>query len=659
MLERLNATLAGRYTVERELGRGGMASVWLARDLRHERPVAIKLLRAELAGAIGVDRFLREIRLTAALRHPHIIPVLDSGVVQDIAGNQLPWYAMPYVAGESLRERLRREGHLPVDEAIGITERAAAALAYAHRLGIVHRDIKPENLLLADGEVYLADFGIARALVDNGGERLTSTGLALGTPAYMSPEQAMGQEVDGRTDQYSLAGVLYEMLAGEPPFTGPTPQAVVARRLAEPVRPLRSVRATVPVSAEAAVLRALERIPADRFPDIASFAEALRAQTDEVPRAPPLRRRHRGRAGVLALLVVLALGAWGLVRARDHAPPVRDPEAVALYRRGLHGYDQRTAEGVRDAIAALEAAVRRDSTYTEAWSVLARAYCRADERGFLSATERESALRRAVTAADRAMPTDHPTAEGWVTRAIVSRAIDPTDLTPAIQAARRALAIDPRNAPAWHILGLCQAESGLIDSALVSWHRSTAADPSYSQGVAFTAIGFYLERRYDSATVWADSAVALDPTYNLGRNIAGDVAIAQGDWVRARAATDAARRLGTDAETLARSALVEYRSGVTGEGKSLLQRADSVAAGSGPPTLHMVIYLAAAHAVAGDRAGAVDWLRRFEPSRNLHFQLHLRCDPLLDVLARDPGFRALRDEVALPGCTRSGAHPSS
>jgi tetratricopeptide (TPR) repeat protein len=654
MLERLNATLAGRYTVERELGRGGMASVWLARDLRHERPVAIKLLRAELAGAIGIDRFLREIHLTAALRHPHIIPVLDSGVVQDAGGNQLPWYAMPYVAGESLRERLRREGHLPVGEAIGIAERAAAALAYAHRLGIVHRDIKPENLLLADGEVYLADFGIARALLDTGGERLTSTGLALGTPAYMSPEQAMGQEVDGRTDQYSLAGVLYEMLAGEPPFTGPTPQAVVARRLADPVRPLRSVRPTVPAAVEAAVLRALERIPADRFPDIASFADALRAQAEEAPRAPPVRQPHRVRAGVVVLLLVLVLGAWGLLRARDHAPPARDPEAVALYRRGLHGYDQRTAESVRDAIAALEAAVRRDSTYTDAWSVLARAYVRADERGFLSASERESGLRRAVAAADRALATDHPTAEAWVTRAIVSRSIDPTDLTPAIQAARRALAIDPRNAPAWHILGLCQAESGSIDSALASWHRSAAADPSYAQGVAFTAIGFYLERRYDSAAVWADSAIALDPTYNLARTIAGDVAIARGDWVRALAATDAARRLGTDAETLARSALVAYRLGATGEGRSLLRRADSVAAGSGPPSLHMVIYLAAAHAVAGDRATAVEWLRRFEPVRNLHFQLHLRCDELLDVLARDPEFRALRDQVALPRCAQSG-----
>src|SRR5262245_15492916 len=461
MLERLNATLAGRYTVERELGRGGMASVWLARDLRHQRPVAIKVLRAELAGAIGVDRFLREIRLTAALQHPHIVPVLDSGLVEDAEGNRLPWYVMPYVAGESLRERLRREGYLPVEQVLEIAERAAGALAAAHRLGVVHRDIKPENLLLAGGEVYVADFGIAKALIDTGGERLTSTGLALGTPAYMSPEQAMGQPVDGRTDQYSLAGVLYEMLAGEPPFTGPTAQAVVARRLAEPVRPLRPVRSTVPAGTEAAILRALERIPADRFPDITAFAGALR-QPEGRPE-PPRRNRPRLALAAVAGLVLVLLGVagWRFVAARGQTRPARDPEVVALYRRGVRGYDQRTAEGVRDAISALEAAVRRDSTYVEAWSALARAYVRAYERGFIFGAERESGLRRAVAAADRGLAGDHPTADAWVTLAIVSRDVDPTDAAPAIRATRRALALEPRNKVALHFLAMGQTESGV------------------------------------------------------------------------------------------------------------------------------------------------------------------------------------------------------
>jgi serine/threonine-protein kinase len=216
MRDRLNAFLADRYTVERELGRGGMASVWLAHDLRHQRSVAIKVLHPELAGAIGVDRFIREIRLTAGLQHPHIIPVLDSGVLPGPDGVSLPWYAMAYVAGESLRDRLDRERHLPIDDALRITEEAAEALHSAHREGIVHRDIKPENLLLAEGHVYIADFGIAKALIDTGGERLTSTGFAIGTPAYMSPEQASAETIDARSDQYSLASVLYEMLANRP-----------------------------------------------------------------------------------------------------------------------------------------------------------------------------------------------------------------------------------------------------------------------------------------------------------------------------------------------------------------------------------------------------------------------------------------------------------
>ena len=279
MRDHLNAALADRYAVERELGRGGMASVWLARDLRHDRSVAIKVLHEELAGAIGVDRFVREIRLAARLQHPHIVPVLDSGVFTGPSAVTLPWYAMPFIAGESLRARLDRERHLPIEAALRITEQAAAALQVAHREGIVHRDIKPENLLLDDGAAYVADFGVAKALLDTGGERLTATGLAIGTPAYMSPEQATADVVDARSDQYSLACVLYEMLAGEPPFTGPSAQAVMARRLTEPARALRPVRSVVPVGVEAAVLRALERIPADRFPDVAAFAAALRNAT--------------------------------------------------------------------------------------------------------------------------------------------------------------------------------------------------------------------------------------------------------------------------------------------------------------------------------------------------------------------------------------------
>jgi TolB-like protein len=275
----LEHALAGRYAIERELGRGGMATVFLARDLRHDRPVALKVLHAQLAAMLGPERFQREIRFAARLQHPHILTVLDSGE----AGDQL-WFTMPYVEGESLRDRLTREKQLPVADALRIARDTADALDYAHQHGVVHRDIKPENILLTARHALVADFGIARALGGRTGggadgrtePGLTETGMSLGTPAYMSPEQASGErELDQRTDIYSLGCVLYEMLAGEPPFTGPTAQVVLTRRFTEAPRPLRQVREAVPAEVEAAVAKALARSPADRFESTAEFGRAL------------------------------------------------------------------------------------------------------------------------------------------------------------------------------------------------------------------------------------------------------------------------------------------------------------------------------------------------------------------------------------------------
>src|SRR5882762_2728416 len=230
--ERLRIALADRYALERELGRGGMAVVFLARDLRHDRAVAIKVLRHEIAAALGAERFLREIQIAAKLHHPHILPLYDSGAAAD----QL-YYVMPYVDGKSLRERLDQETQLPLEDALTIARQVAGALAYAHSHDVVHRDIKPENILLESGEAVVADFGIARAITAAGGDKLTQTGMAIGTPLYMSPEQAGGGAVDGRSDLYSLACVLYEMLAGHPPFLGGTAQAILARHALDPVPP--------------------------------------------------------------------------------------------------------------------------------------------------------------------------------------------------------------------------------------------------------------------------------------------------------------------------------------------------------------------------------------------------------------------------------------
>ena len=294
----LQEGLGTAYTLERELGRGGMATVFLARDLKHDRPVALKVLHPELAMSLGSDRFLREIKLAARLQHPHILTVLDSGTVggsqgregagaQGSTGERL-WFTMPLVEGESLRDRLRRERQLPVEDALRIAREAAQALQYAHGHGVIHRDIKPENLLLTDdGNTLVADFGIARSLTGAGDEKLTETGLVVGTPAYMSPEQAAGDRaLDARTDVYSLAAVLYEMLTGEAPFTGATTQAMLVRRLTEPAPSARSVRTNLPEGADQAIRKALSPVVADRFGTMAQFGQALQAAT-AAPAATP------------------------------------------------------------------------------------------------------------------------------------------------------------------------------------------------------------------------------------------------------------------------------------------------------------------------------------------------------------------------------------
>jgi serine/threonine-protein kinase len=263
--------LADRYRIERELGQGGMATVYLAHDLRHDRRVAIKVLRPELAAVIGAERFVREIRTIAALQHPHILGLIDSGEVQGTA-----YYVMPFVEGESLRDRLTREKQLPIPDAVRIATEVASALDYAHRHGVIHRDIKPENILLHDGTALVADFGIALAVTQAGGNRMTETGMSLGTPHYMSPEQAMGErEITARSDVYALGAVTYEMLTGDPPFSGSTAQAIVAKVLTEKPAPIRRQRERVPESVEEAVLTALEKLPADRFATATEFAQAL------------------------------------------------------------------------------------------------------------------------------------------------------------------------------------------------------------------------------------------------------------------------------------------------------------------------------------------------------------------------------------------------
>jgi protein kinase-like protein len=387
LIERIQHGIVGRYEIVRELGRGGMAVVFLANDLKHGRLVALKVLQPEVAAAVGGERFLQEIRIVARLQHHHVLGLFDSGESDGIL-----YYTMPYVEGESLRDRLARERQLSLPEALRIADQIAQALAYAHRHGVVHRDVKPANVLLVGADAMVADFGVAKALAEAGGEELTRSGLVVGTPAYMSPEQASGDtHVDRRADIYALACVLYEMLAGEPPFSGRTAQAVLARHLHDPPPSLKVVRPGVPDGIQAVIERGLAKVPADRFTTIDDFRGAL----DSALREPPSRPRAKGRqlAAVISLLaVVLAVGVWrsGLVRQAGLEPsrvvvfPLRDRspdgagEGVATYigyalegiapLRWLDGWDwlsdvQKSGAGGLPAPLATEIARRQHARY--------------------------------------------------------------------------------------------------------------------------------------------------------------------------------------------------------------------------------------------------------------------------------------------------------
>ena len=350
-LENLRSILADRYTIEREIGSGGMATVYLARDAKHHRRVAIKILDPELGAVIGGERFLSEIHVTASLQHPNLLPLFDSGEAA-----RLLYYVMPYVDGESLRAKLTRERQLPIDKAVHIATAVASALDYAHRHGVIHRDLKPENILLHEGQPLVADFGIALAVSKAGGQRITQTGLSLGTPQYMSPEQASGDRaIDGRSDIYSLGAVTYEMLTGEAPHTGASTQSIFAKVMIDPPRSIRLSRATVPAHVEAAVNRALEKIPADRFQTAREFAEALGGKAIPAPSrvgAPGMVHRAAAKMGtgrrrlitVGALMAGAAVAIIGAVAAWRGSATERPDTPVASFFVDLpksHGVSER------------------------------------------------------------------------------------------------------------------------------------------------------------------------------------------------------------------------------------------------------------------------------------------------------------------------------
>ncbi|HKP28797.1 MAG TPA: protein kinase [Gemmatimonadales bacterium] len=551
--------LSGRYRVDRELGSGGMATVYLAHDLKHQRTVAVKVLRPELAASLGTDRFLREIEITAGLDHPHILPVHDSGE----ADGSL-YYVMPYVEGESLRDRMTREGQLPVEDAVRIAREVADALATAHRRNIVHRDIKPENILLSENHARVADFGIARAITEAGGARLTSAGMAIGTPAYMSPEQAMGSEqIDGRSDIYALGCVLYEMLAGEPPYSGATAQSILVKRLTEPVPRLSALRESVSPGLNALVHRALSKAPADRPSTAEAFVEALdRSASASIPSSAP-RRYALIAASLLVVVVALVLIGLRLREAKSAIAARRPSDAGASHlARGDNLLKLRTPEAFASAITEYETAFGQDSTNAETLARIGYAHALFADWGWSYHGLTMSALRaRALEYSERAIAADSSSAAAWLARAYALVQLDPYRMRGAVEAFERSLGIDSTRAEAWYQFGQALMYLGRDSAAEGAYRRAFRLDRERPMSLMSLAAILRKNGRLDEARRLIDTAIFASRTVSSPyvRVLRGIMALDAGDVGLAGDEARLALELDTSYAIPARSLLVRVR----------------------------------------------------------------------------------------------------
>ena len=626
MIDRLNDTLGGRYRVDELVGRGGMATVYRAVDLRHERVVAIKVMNPDFAATVGRDRFLREIRVTAGLSHPHILALYDSG---DADG--LLFYVMPFVEGISLRQRLTAQPRLAVDEVRKIAREVADALSYAGSRGIVHRDIKPENILLAgyspsDGRAswntLVTDFGIAVPTLTR--EHLTGTGIAVGSPQYMSPEQAYGERVDHRTDIWSLGCVVYEMIEGAPP------------------RGVPSFRSPgVPPSLTRPVLRALAADPAERFADARDFADAIDAR----PRQPSTRwMRRLAWAGAAAVVALAGLSSQIWRRPAARAPRLtQDSLALTLYNRGRASLAGRNAVTVAEAFSQFSRAIERDSGFALAWSGLARTAQLALLFGFpIPGTAPDSLLALALVASRRGVTLDSSATDAWVARARVMESVEPTSRTGVINDLRRALAADSTNGEAWFLLG--RAREDLLDSAgaRVAYERAVALAPTNVEALAFFALHYHGSGSPAKGLEWADSALAIEPTYELARAAAVLLSIEARDWRLAEQHLLALERVVQGrgrVSPLCHAARIAAFKGDRAGARRLALAAERLV-DSATLTRHESAWLGHAFSAAGDTARAYRWLAAFSPRGDVHFQLHLHRDPGLGWL-RDRRYRGL------------------
>ena len=533
--------------MEKEVGAGGMATVYLAQDLKHNRRVALKVLHPGLAHALGPERFRREIEIAAQLQHPHILPVFDSG-----EHDGMLWYTMPFIQGESLRDLMAREAELPLEQAVQISREVAGALDCAHAQGVIHRDIKPENILLSGGHALVADFGIARALSEESG-RLTATGLAIGTPAYMSPEQAEGdRQVEARSDLYSLASVTYEMLTGEPPYAGATARAVMTKRLTDPIPSARRLRRTIPEPLDRAIMRGLAPTPADRFPTAGEFARALSGGAAAAPPAPVRTGRRLG----LAALAVAALGVLVvLLPGRAGAPPPAESEHLT---RGNHLLATRTPKAVGDAIAAYQAALAVDSTNATALARIGYAYTLFADWGWAYPGLTTPEVRaRAMDYSQRALARDSTSAAAWLTRAYLLSVNDPYHLRGAVEAFTRSLALDSTSAEGWYQFGQSLMVLGRSEEAAAAYRRAFALDPNRPMALMSLSALSLRAGRIGEARALIDSALksSLTVTSPYVRVVKGMMSLAAGEVDAAQDEAELALTLDTAYSAPARSLL--------------------------------------------------------------------------------------------------------
>ena len=633
----LGRDLGGSYRIERELGGGGMSRVFLAEEVALGRRVVIKTLPGEMAAAVSIDRFRREIAVIAQLQHPHVVPLLAAN-----STSTLLYYTMPFVAGESLRSRIMAGGALPLDDALRIWRDVLEALAHAHANGVIHRDIKPANILLSGRSAMVTDFGIARAIERATHDtRATVTG-PLGTPAYMAPEQATGRIVDRRTDLYAAGLVMFEMLAGRSPFQAASAREYLLAHVNRAPEPL--VRDDVPPRLAALVMQCLAKNPDGR----PTSADDILGELDALVLRPT--GHSRPILWALAGAAVLALTAAGLLswrggttRAPSTPPPIArlahvpSDSARRLYERGLAEQRRRTREGGVAALGLFGRAIAADSDFSNAWAAVARTAQFANLRGWtLAGSGPDSLLALAVRASRHAVELDSGSAEAWTILGKVAGSVDLEDRGATIHALRRALALDSTYAEAWFELGLAQEESLQPREALQSWLTAARLSPTNTQVLAFLGYHGLWYGDFPSGVRWVDSAVAVDPTYFLARDAAAFLAIAMNrPDVAARHAEAVLRTRGH--EPFAPYGVLAMAAAMRGDlarARQYGRQAESLVIDPGRPTKHEAAFLAMAWSTVGDTARAVRWAAAYSPRGDLHFQLHLKREPALRWFAR-------------------------